>query len=346
MMAAKRKKKNKGLIIFMVSLFTIIIAALIAYRFYKVFFIPSQKSNAELVLFIPTGSSYEDVVSILKEAEIIKNEETFNLLAKKMNLPRHIHSGRYVIPNNSSIYQIIRKIRSGESDPVMVSLDQVATIEEMCGLAGKMLEIDSSQLMDSLTHPAFLQANDIRKEELLTLFIPDTYEFYWEVSLPTFLKKMKKIYDKFWTNANLKKAEKLNLTPSQVYTLASIVQEEAVVKDEMPRIAGVYLNRLRKGMALQADPTIKFIVRNRRDPKVTLDDYKIESPYNTYLNKGLPPGPIFMTSRAAIESVLNAEKHNYIYFCAKADRSGYHEFTDNYQKHLYYRNLYLKSKQK
>lgn len=344
-MAGRRKKSNKKSFIILSALLLTGIAALIGYQFYRYFFLPAPGASAGTVIFIPSGSDYQKMVTILKYHHLIKDEESFHLLARKMNLINHIHPGRYIIKSNSSLYEIIRKLRSGESDPVRVAIDQVSTIEELCSKVGKSLEIDSAQLMDTLTSHSFLKANRIKYEEIMTLFIPDTYEFYWEISLSGFLNKMKKVYDKFWNHSNLKKAKNLQLTPAEIYTLASIVQEEAVIADEMPRIAGVYLNRIKKGMALQADPTIKFIIRNRKDNKLNLSDYQIESPYNTYLHKGLPPGPIYITSTKALLAVLNAEKHNYIYFCARADRSGYHEFTDNYQKHLYYRNLYLKSKQ-
>jgi len=226
----------------------------------------------------------------------------------------------------------------------MVKLDQLTTIYEFAGKAGEMLEIDSNDVIDTLFSEAFLKKYDLTKENVITLFLPNTYEFYWETSLAAFLKKMIQETEMYWTNHKQRKANMMKLTRAEIYTLASIVQQEAVILSEMPRIAGVYINRLKKNMKLQADPTIKFIVKSHGRKKVILEDYHTPSEYNTYENFGLPPGPIAMASEKALDAVLEYEEHNFLYFCAKADGSGYHEFTPNYNMHLHYRNIYLKAK--
>jgi len=339
-----KSKKNCLIPLIIVLIIFITIAVTIFYFYGKFFTSSNNDSLKETTIFIHSGSSYEEVVTQLVEEGIVKDKTIFNLLAKQMNYPAHVHPGRFTIRHGTSIYYLIRKLRSAESEPVLVALDRVSDVYEWAAKAGHALEIDSATIADSIFSDNFLEENKVNSDNVLSLFLPDTYEFYWEISLKGFINRMKKEYDKFWTSERITKAERLNLTTSEIYILASIVQEEAVILNEMPRIAGVYFNRLNIGMPLQADPTIKYIVRKRRDDNVYLADYKIVSPYNTYENTGLPPGPIAITTKRAIDAVLNAESHNYIYFCASADGSGAHLFTADYNQHLKNRNLYLNAK--
>jgi len=348
-MNTRKRNKRSGLRTFLIVLLVLVmVGVLIAYRFYQGIFDPNveiiNKEKNEVELFIPTGSTYDEVLLILSHQGILKNEQSFRLLAKKMNYPAHVHPGRYIILKGMSNYDLIRKLRSGESDPLTVTIDKVATAEEVAGLVGNVLELDSADIMNRLYNPDFLKEHGLNKNNVLAFFIPNSYEFYWNVNPDVFIEKMEKEYNTFWKKERVKRAREMNLSAAEIYILASIVQEEASVADEMPRIAGVYVNRLKKGMRLEADPTIKFLVRKRKNPKVELEDYKIQSPYNTYRNAGLPPGPIILARKESLLAVLNYEKHNYLFFVAKHDRSGYHVFSENYEQHKYYRKLYLKSK--
>ena len=348
-MNAKRKaRKTRGFIIVLILIVFLILSAIIALRLYKGIFysnvrIPDSEKN-EVELFIPTASTFEEVLNIINEADILKSEINFRLLAEKMNYPAHVHAGRYIIKRGMSNYDLIRKLRSGESDPMMVEIDKVSSVEELASKVGKVLEIDSHQIAERIYSKEFLQKHGLNKNNALVFFIPDSYEFYWNVSIDGFFTRMKKEYDKFWKDEKIALSKKIGLDPVRVNILASIVQEEASISDEMPRIAGVYINRIKKGMRLQADPTVKFIIRHRSNPKLYLADYKIESPYNTYIYAGLPPGPIIITRKEALDAVLNYERHTYLYFVVKHDGSGRHVFSENYEQHKYYRNLWLKSK--
>jgi len=344
-MKEKQRKRGgclRGILLTVLLFATIVV---IGFRFYKnLFMLKKITDGEEKVIYIPSESTYSNVVNQLIEQGIVNDKVSFDLLAKKMNYPNHVHPGRYILSSRISIYQLIRILRSGNSQPVMVKLDQLTTIYEFAGKAGEMLEIDSNDVIDTLFSEAFLKKYDLTKENVITLFLPNTYEFYWETSLAAFLKKMIQETEMYWTNHKQRKANMMKLTRAEIYTLASIVQQEAVILSEMPRIAGVYINRLKKNMKLQADPTIKFIVKSHGRKKVILEDYHTPSEYNTYENFGLPPGPIAMASEKALDAVLEYEEHNFLYFCAKADGSGYHEFTPNYNMHLHYRNIYLKAK--
>jgi len=339
------KRKRGCAVTLLILTLLLIVALVVGYYFYnQVFTTNSRSDNQKITILIPSGSNYNDVLRQLVDSQIVSDEFIFDKVARRMNYPNHVHPGRYTVNSGISMYHLIRKLRSAESEPVRVALDRVSDIYEWAAKAGNALEIDSAQITDTLISKYFLKENGVNENNVLSLFIPDTYEFYWEISLKAFINRMQKEYQKFWTTERKEKANELGLSLNEVYILASIVQEEAVIVDEMPRIAGVYINRLKKNMALQADPTIKYIVRKRTDKKVYLADYKIVSLYNTYVNTGLPPGPIAITSSKAIDAVINFEKHQYIYFCARADGSGYHEFTADYNQHIRNRNLYIKAK--
>jgi UPF0755 protein len=195
-------------------------------------------------------------------------------------------------------------------------------------------------LNEIFTNDTFLQENGLNKDNVMSFFIPNSYEFYWNISPEEFAEKLTKEYKRFWNDGRLAKAKALNLTPAQVYTLASIVHKETAKADERPKVAGVYLNRLNKNMPLQADPTVIFALKQKSNDwnlvvkRVMHNDLIVNSPYNTYKNTGLPPGPIFMPDVSAIDAVLNPEKHNYLYFCASVEKFGYHEFAKDYDAHL------------
>lgn len=296
--------------------------------------VPAQLDNNYLL--IPTGASFEQVLDSLKNGGFITDADAFAWLAEKMNYKRaNLRSGRYEIQPGWSNRTLIQHLRAGKQAPVKVILNNERLPEEVAGRVAQFLEADSLTLLQAFRDPATLQAIGYRPETLISVFIPNTYEMFWNTEASAFLKRMVKEHDAFWDKNNrLDKARALNLTPEQVYTLASIVERETNNAAEKPTIAGVYLNRLNTGMPLQADPTCVFATRDFETRRVTEFHTTFDSPYNTYLYKGLPPGPICMASIASIDAVLNAEKHNYLYFCAKPDDSGTHAFAATYAAHL------------
>ncbi len=295
---------------------------------------------------IPTGSTFEEVISILHEQEVIENEAVFRELAERMSYKRDpMRSGRYEIKPGWSNVQLIRHLRNGPQAPVKLVLNNERLIEDVAGKAASFIEPDSLDLLMLLRDEAYIRSLGYTPETLMSLFIPNTYEFFWNSTARQFVERMVKEHDAFWDKNNrLTKATQLNMTPEEIYTLASIVEKETNQHVEKPRIAGVYLNRLKLGMRLQADPTVVFAVREFDLKRVLNRHLEFDSPYNTYKYAGLPPGPIAMASIASIDAVLQAENHNYLFFCAKGDGTGLHAFAETLTGHnqnvaRYVRNL-------
>lgn len=284
---------------------------------------------------IPTGSNFEQVVDTLKNKGIIKNEQLFRLLSERMSYKRDpMRAGRYEVKPGWSIIQLIRHLRNGEQSPVKVVLTNERLVENVAAKAARFIEPDSVTMLQFMTDPNYLQNIGYTPETLMSLFIPNTYQMYWNTTPEAFMERMIKEHDNFWKKDNrLQKAEALGMTPNEVYTLASIIERETNANSEKPRMAGVYLNRLRIGMRLQADPTAVFATRDFDTPRVTNYHIFFESPYNTYLHAGLPPGPITMASISSIDGVLNAEKNDYIYFCATGEADGLHAFAATLEEH-------------
>lgn len=297
------------------------------------------KSNVNLagkksqIIHIPTGSTFEDVKRILYERNIIIRTASFEWLAERKGYTNNIKPGRYRILSRMGNNELISLLRSGKQEPVRFTFNNVRTKQQLASRVCGKIEADSMNLMNLLNNEDFLfQKFGMRKETIMTMFIPNTYEFYWNTSPEGFLGRMAEEYKKFWTEERKEKARKLGLSQSEVSILASIVQSEQLMHpEERPRIAGLYLNRLRIGMALQADPTVIFAIGDFSIKR--LKDRSIVSPYNTYKHPGLPPGPICLPDAESIDAVLNAEKNNYIYMCAKDDLSNFHDFTNSYDEH-------------
>ncbi len=304
-------------------------------------YIKIYTGNVKLVndVYIPSNSDFSDVVYILYSNEIIKDTSSFIWVAKRMKYPENIHSGHYVVKNGMTNKKLIEMLRSGLQEPVRLTFNNINSIAKLSSVISKQIEADSLSLSNLLTNDAFLDSLGLTQATAMSMFIPNTYEFYWTTSARKFIGKMYKEYQKFWNADRLAKARLMNLTKSDVSTLASIVDKETNKRSEMPIIAGVYVNRLKKRMQLQADPTIRFIV-GEGIKRILNIHLKIESPYNTYLKYGLPPGPIWIPSIYALDAVLNYQRHDYIYFCAKEDFSGYHYFARTLREHERYAKLY------
>lgn len=285
-------------------------------------------------LIIPSNSSYEEVVQILREKDMLGNEPLFHQLTTRMNYRKDpMRAGRFEVKPGWSMIELIRHLRGGKQAPVDVVLTNERLLENVAAKVARFIEPDSLSLLASFKDPELLQEIGFTEETLMSLFIPNTYEFFWTTSPKEFLERMKKEHERFWNNGRLEKAKAMEMNPAEVYTLASIVEKETLKDDEKKRMAGVYVNRLKTGMRLQADPTSVFATRDFDTKRVTDYHTTFDSPYNTYLYKGLPPGPIAMSSISSIDAVLNAEQHDYVYFCAKGDGTGYHNFARTLQTH-------------
>jgi UPF0755 protein len=285
-------------------------------------------------LEVPTGSDFEDLVRILKSGNFINDEAGFRWVAKQMSYANTIRSGRFEIQPGWNNRELIQHLRSGKQAPVVVVLNSERLLEDVAGKVSRFIEPDSMQMLLAFRDQAFLSEIGFTEATLMSIFIPNSYEFFWNTDPKTFIRRMIKESDAFWAKNNrLTKAQALGRKKTEVYTLASIVERETNANSEKPTIAGVYLNRLRIGMPLQADPTCVFATRDFTTHRVTQYHTKFDSPYNTYIYKGLPPGPISMASISSIDAVLNPQQHNYLYFCAKPDDSGTHAFAATLPAH-------------
>lgn len=299
--------------------------------------------KAEVYVQVPTGSTYQEVASII--SPYVKNMSDFALIANIRSYEDHVKSGRFLLKKGMSAFQLVSAMR--RNVPVQLAFNNQERLENLCERLSSQIEPDTTKLLATFRDSVFLQKNGFTKENVFAMFLPNTYEVYWNISADKFRDKMLEEYDRFWTKERIGKATKLNLTPVEVITLASIVHKETVKKSERPIVAGVYLNRLGQGMPLQADPTVIYAVKLRDNDfkqvikRVLFKDLFIASPYNTYQNLGLPPGPIAMPDVDAIDAVLNPAKHSYIYFCASVERFGYHEFASTMAQHDVNRKKYV-----
>lgn len=314
----------------------VLAASLYGYSLYtKIFKGNTSFEQREVYVMIPSDVVYFEVQEILRP--YLKNIDDFNLTAEKMNYPANIRAGRFLLKKGMNNYDILKALR--QNIPVQLTFNNQETLEEFAGRIAQQLEPDSLSILQAITDNDFLTDKGFSQETALSMFIPNTYEFFWNTSPSQFRERMAKEYRKFWTEERQEKAAALNLIPEQVNVLASIVHKETVKVDERPRVAGVYLNRLKRGMPLQADPTVIYAIKkhtgdwNKVIKRVFHKDTQLESPYNTYLISGLPPGPIAMPDISAIDAVLNPEKHDFLYFCASVERFGYHEFARTLEQH-------------
>ncbi len=336
MKKSKRKKFNfkKAFIIIIISCFTL--ACILTYAAYYMLYQPAFNLGEEnkIYVYIPTGADFEKVKSIFYEKDYIKNRRKFEWLAKLKKYPSHVKPGRYLINKDMSMNALINMLRSGKQDAVKLVFNNIRTKEQFVQRICSQIEADSSQLLNILTNGPFLEKYNLSPINIMVMFLPNTYEFYWNTSAEQFMDRMHREYLKFWNEERLDKAANMGLTAIDISVLASIVQSETTKKDEMSRIAGVYINRLNKGMLLQADPTVIFAWQDFTIKRVLHKHLQIESPYNTYKYSGLPPGPITVANPSTIDKVLDYEKHNYLFFCAKDDLSGYHTFAVTHNEHI------------
>lgn len=306
-----------------------LVAGAIGFIGYQKVFNPNLTKDH--TLYIPSESSFEDLSDIFKKENIIDNLSSFQQVAGWMNYGKStIPSGKYHLKKGWNNKELISKLRSGNQDAVKVTINNVREIENLSAKFSTYLEVDSSELLRAIVSAENLKKYDADLGNIMTLFIPNTYEFWWDSKPEEIIERMAQEHTRFWDKDNrTAKADALGLTKREVYILASIVEKETQLNSEKQRIAGVYLNRLQRGILLQADPTVVFATRQFDLRRVLNKHLETDSPYNTYKNEGLPPGPIYMPGIKSIDAVLNAEKHKYLYFCAKPDNSGAHAFATN-----------------
>lgn len=325
-------------ILWAVALIGLVVFGAIAYYIYGAMFKPNTNFNNEVAyIYVPSDAKYNDVRNQL--APLLKDMSTFDALAKQKKYTTNIKAGKFAIKKGMTNNDIINSIRIGKGLEVLASFNNQNSLQDLAGRISLQIEADSSSLLKMMSDERFLEQNGFNKETALSMYLPNSYKFYWNTSAKQFRDKMLSEYQRFWNKERLDKANAIGLSPQEVITLASIVHEESKKTEEQPRVAGVYLNRIRSGMPLQADPTLKFAAYQLPEYHGTiirrvLNKHKtIDSPYNTYKYAGLPPGPIAMPDMSAIKAVLNAEKHNYYYFAADASRLGYHKFATNLSAH-------------
>lgn len=287
------------------------------------------------IVIIPSNSSLNDVAEILYTNHQIIDTVSFREVSEMMNYWRDvIKAGRYKITASWSNRSLIRHLRSGRQEPINLVLNHGWILEDVASKASQFIEPDSTDLIHLFLDENYLNNSGYTSETLMSLFIPDTYEFYWNTNEQGFFERMVKEHNKFWnTNDRFSKAKKLGMTTNEVYTLASIVERETSRDEEKKRVAGLYLNRIRIGMKLDADPTAKFATKDFKASRILYKHIRFDSPYNTYLYKGLPPGPISMASITSIDAVLDAEKHDFYYMCVDPDNLGYHLFAESISEH-------------
>ncbi|RPE05628.1 endolytic transglycosylase MltG [Chitinophaga lutea] len=296
---------------------------------------PNTKSFGDKKYFyVPTGSSYDDVLKGLEEQGIVRSVSTFNVVARRLDYPARVKAGRYEIKKGMGNLEIVRILRSGRQSPVKLVINKLRLKEDFIRLVSTNLEADSAAMKAILEDGVYLRQFGLDTNTVMCAILPNTYEFYWNTNAGKVFDKIESAYENFWTDERQAKAAKLGLRPTEVTVLASIVEEETNKHDEKPAIASVYLNRLRQGMKLGADPTVKFAMKNFALKRIWGSYLEFDSPYNTYRYSGLPPGPICTPSAKSIDAVLTPADTEYLYFCARADFSGYHAFASTYKEHL------------
>ena len=333
-MTTNQKSSSGSFKKFIIALVVMIVIALAGTGifYYLRYFGPNVTAKEEY-LFIHTGENYTQLYDTIRQKGIVSDTTTFNWAAHNMKYVNRVKPGRYRLHEGMSNRKFIRMLELGEQDPVTIAFHNLRLKEQFAGFVGKKLEPDSAAFIHLLDSADYVKQFGFTPENVYVAFIPNSYQIKWNTTPEKFFKRMYANYEQFWTPERKQKAKDINLSPIQVSILAAIVDAEALHDDEMPTIAGLYLNRLNKGMKLESDPTVIFAKHDFTIRRVLNRDLAFDSPYNTYLHTGLPPGPVMMPSINAINAVLDYKKTGYLYMCAKEDFSGYHNFATNVADH-------------
>lgn len=301
---------------------------------YATFFTSLSKSNETEYIYIDSDDNVDSVFAKVEDIACEISNMGFRTLVRQSNYSDRIRTGRYEVKPRDCTFKIFRHLKNGQQTPLNLTIPSVRTKERLAAELSKKLMLDSLQILKVLNNEDSCKKLGYDTATVVCMFIPNTYEVFWNVSINSFFERMHKESQNFWTDERKRKAEAIGMTPNEVITLASIVDEETSNNGEKPMIAGMYYNRLKIGMPLQADPTIKFAKKNFAAKRIYTGWLNIKSPYNTYKNVGLPPGPIRIPSVAGIDAVLNLAHHEYLYMCAKEDFSGTHNFAVTYSEHM------------
>lgn len=325
-------KFNKRLIFFLVAA---ILGISFTFYAYQVVYTPNVLVDKDdRLLIIDSGDTFQDIQEELHEGKYVQDLVSFSFLAKLMNYDKRITPGRYLLKRNMSNLHAIQLLKSGAQEPVRVTFNNVRLVSELAEKITRNLGMTPQEFEAALTNFAMTNKHGFNTDNIVAMFIPNTYEVYYNVTPDALIKRMHSEYEKYWNEEREAKAKEIGLSKIEVSILASIVQAESIREDEAPTIAGLYLNRLRQGIPLQADPTLVFAVGDFTLKRILNVHKEIDSPYNTYRNAGLPPGPINMPEIKSLEAVLNYKPSDYIYMCAKEDFSGRHNFTADYREHM------------
>ncbi len=316
-----------------------------SYYPYQIFYTPNvllEEDQKDFILYIPTGANFNTVKDSLEKNKVLHNVLSFAFVSKFMGYQEKVKPGKYLINKRLTNLTLIRKLRSGQQEPMNFTFNNIRQKKDLAEKLGEKLELDEADFLKVLNDPKIVGEYGFDTNTVFSMFIPNTYQVFWTMKPEEFMKKMNREYKKFWNEERLAKAKAAGLTPLQVSTIASIVEAETNKDSEKPRIAGVYINRFKTDMPLQADPTVKFALQDFTIKRVTQEHTKFDSPYNTYKYTGLPPGPINMPSTVSLNAVLDYEKHKFIYFCASPNEIGFHDFAESYRDHVNNANRYRK----
>tara|TARA_B100001146_G_C16127903_1_gene411048 strand:+ start:36 stop:1079 length:1044 start_codon:yes stop_codon:yes gene_type:complete len=333
-------------IILVISLLGVVALGIFSYFIYDSIFSPNTKfTSATEEVFVETDAEYRDVIQQLRP--LVKDIESFDAIARKKGYANNLKPGRFILKKGMNNNEMINTLRS-QNQPVSLVFNNQERLEDLAGRIATQIEADSLSLIETMQDSTFLAENNFKTETALAMYIPNQYQLYWNTSAETFRNRMLKEYQRFWNEDRKAKAEKIDLTPNEVYTLAAIVQKETAKVDERRRVAGVYMNRYNRGIKLDADPTVIYAVKKKNNDfdtvikRVLYKDLETDSPYNTYKYAGLPPGPIAMPDISAIDAVLNYEDHDYYYFVANPEKPGYHKFAKTLRQHNNNRQAYVR----
>ena len=329
----EKKKVIPGKVLAGLGIVIIMVALGICFLGYRLLYSPDFINDKTVYVYIDRDTDFGELCRQLSDSANCTRVKDFIFLAEKLHYPENMRTGKYAVEPGMGHLELLNRFRRGQQTTVRISFNNVRFLDELAERLDEQLMLGKGEILASFLDPNYCRSQGFTTENIRSMMIPNTYEVYWNISAEAFLLRMKREYDAFWNEARLKKAKAIKLSPAEVSILASIVEEESAAVDEYPVIAGLYLNRLWKGMLLQADPTIKYAAGDFKLRRI-LDKHKeANSPYNTYIYAGLPPGPIRIPSIKALDGVLNYMQHRYIYMCAKEDFSGRHNFAVTLQEH-------------
>jgi len=335
------KTIRKWLLISLIILGILILAGGgIAFYGYRMVLAPNFQSQQTTYIYIDNSTDFDGVFQQVKDSTGIIHSGNFKQLAELLKYPSSIRTGRYAVEPGMNNLTLLNNLRRGQQTATRITFNNIRFLEDLAERLDDQLMFDKYDLLQLLTDPEYCDSLGFTTETIPALFIPNTYEVYWNITPERFIQRMKREYDTFWNEERLNKAQTIGLTPVQVSTLASIVEEETAAGEEYPVVAGLYINRLHRGMPLQADPTVKFAVGDFTLQRILFKHLEIDSPYNTYIYGGLPPGPIRIPTIKGLDAVLNYTKHNYLYMTAKEDFSGRHNFAVTLAEHNRNANRY------